>query len=118
MTAPPGPEPGPEQPAPSVWSDRSRLRLDELLQEQKPAAVIARHEFCPYHPDGSVERYAQESDLRKPRPGMLLRAAEALGLDLFRSWMIGDAPRDVEAGKAAGLRTILFTPPGLAASPG
>jgi D-glycero-D-manno-heptose 1,7-bisphosphate phosphatase len=92
-------------------------RLDQLLTQAKPAAVISRHEFCPFHPEGSVGRYAMDSELRKPRPGMLLRAAEALGLDLSRSWLIGDAPRDVEAGKAAGCRAILFTAPGLPPSP-
>lgn len=92
-------------------------KLDELLAAQNPQAVIDRHEFCPYHPEGTVERYRQESNLRKPKAGMILQAAEALALDLSRSWLVGDAPRDVEAGRAAGCRTILFTPAGVAASP-
>ncbi len=92
-------------------------RLDRMLTEQNGHAVIDRHEFCPYHPDASVDRYRQDSDLRKPKSGMILLAAEKLALDLPRSWLIGDAPRDIEAGKAAGCRTILFTPPGVAASP-
>lgn len=46
-------------------------------------------------------------DCRKPRPGMLLRAARELGLDLARSWMVGDSWRDVAAGRAAGCRTVL-----------
>jgi len=92
-------------------------RLDEMLRDQNPHAVIDRHEFCPYRPDATVERYRQDSDLRKPKPGMILRAAEAMALDLERSWLVGDAPRDIEAGKAAGCRTILFTPPGVTASP-
>jgi D,D-heptose 1,7-bisphosphate phosphatase len=62
--------------------------------------------FCPYHPDATVERYAHESPDRKPQPGMLLRAAKDLQIDLAASWMIGDAPRDVEAGQRAGCRTI------------
>jgi hypothetical protein len=48
---------------------------------------------------------------------MLLRAAQNLALDLSRSWVIGDAPRDIEAGHAAGCRTVLVTHPHLAASP-
>lgn len=48
---------------------------------------------------------------RKPRPGMLLRAAEELGLDLSRSWMIGDSERDIEAGLRAGCaHTVLIGP--------
>jgi D-glycero-D-manno-heptose 1,7-bisphosphate phosphatase len=83
-------------------------KVDELLLDQNPTAVIDRHEFCPFHPEATVERYRQESELRKPKPGMILQAAEKLALDLSRSWAIGDAPRDIEAGKAAGCRTILF----------
>jgi D,D-heptose 1,7-bisphosphate phosphatase len=62
--------------------------------------------YCPFHPDGTVEEYARESIDRKPQPGMLLRAAKELALDLPGSWMIGDSPRDVEAGQRAGCRTI------------
>ncbi|MDW7980604.1 MAG: HAD family hydrolase [Verrucomicrobiales bacterium] len=47
-------------------------------------------------------------DCRKPKPGMLLRAAAALLIDLARSWMVGDRWRDVECGRAAGCRTILI----------
>ncbi len=62
--------------------------------------------YCPYHPEGTVEQYATDSDLRKPKPGMLLKAAEDLDLDLEDSWMVGDSPRDIEAGQRAGCRTI------------
>lgn len=92
-------------------------RMDELLREENPAAVIDRHEFCPYHPEAKVEAYRQDSPLRKPAPGMIHRAAIALDLDTPKSWVIGDAPRDIEAGRAAGCRTILFIDPELAKSP-
>jgi D-glycero-D-manno-heptose 1,7-bisphosphate phosphatase len=92
-------------------------RLDEVLKETNADAVIDRHEFCPFHPEATLQEYRRDSDLRKPRPGMIHAAAERLGLDLSRSWVIGDAPRDVEAGKAAGCRTILVRDPSLTASP-
>jgi D-glycero-D-manno-heptose 1,7-bisphosphate phosphatase len=92
-------------------------KLDEMLLTENPQAIIDRHEFCPFHPEATVEAYRQESDLRKPKPGMICAAAEALALDLSRSWLVGDAPRDIEAGKAAGCRTILFKDTSLAASP-
>lgn len=47
---------------------------------------------------------------RKPAPGMLLDAARALGLDLARSWMVGDQARDLAAGRAAGCKTALVNP--------
>jgi D-glycero-D-manno-heptose 1,7-bisphosphate phosphatase len=56
--------------------------------------------FCP-HTD------ADECDCRKPKPGLLLRAARDHGLDLSRSWMIGDALTDLQAGEMAGARSLL-----------
>jgi D-glycero-D-manno-heptose 1,7-bisphosphate phosphatase len=62
--------------------------------------------YCPYLPDAAVQAYARDSDERKPNPGMLLRAAREMDLDLSASWMIGDGDRDIEAGRRAGCRTI------------
>jgi D-glycero-D-manno-heptose 1,7-bisphosphate phosphatase len=68
--------------------------------------------YCPFHPEGTVVEYAKESDLRKPRPGMLLKAATQMDIDLSQSWMVGDSPRDIEAGQRAGCRTIRVRMPG------
>ena len=92
-------------------------RMAELLLADNLQAKIDLHLYCPYHPDAAVPAYRRESDLRKPSPGMILLAAEKLGLDLPASWVIGDAPRDVEAGKRAGCRTILFVPENISVSP-
>jgi D,D-heptose 1,7-bisphosphate phosphatase len=62
--------------------------------------------YCPFHPEGTVEEYARDSELRKPQPGMLLKAAKELDLDLSQSWMVGDSARDIEAGQRAGCRTV------------
>jgi D-glycero-D-manno-heptose 1,7-bisphosphate phosphatase len=64
---------------------------------------IDRVEVC-YHAGKSKS----DCDCRKPRPGMLLRAARELGIDLTRSWMVGDRWRDIDCGHAAGCRTILI----------
>ncbi len=66
--------------------------------------------YCPYHPEGTVEAYARDSEFRKPSPGMLLKAAQELDIDLPASWMVGDSARDVEAGQRAGCRTIRLRP--------
>lgn len=63
--------------------------------------------YCPHLPGGCVPAYAVECDCRKPRPGMLLRAANEHGLDLAGSFMIGDKPSDIQAAKAAGCRSVL-----------
>lgn len=62
--------------------------------------------YCPHYETGAVEEYAIACGCRKPEPGMLLRAAEEYGIDLAASWMVGDRPADVGAGRAAGCRTI------------
>lgn len=92
-------------------------RMAELLQRENPEALIDRQEYCPFHPEAVVEQYRQDSELRKPKPGMILKAAHEMELDLPASWVIGDAPRDIEAGAAAGCRTILFRDSALPASP-
>ena len=59
----------------------------------------------------SCTHYAADNcECRKPKPGMILQAAKKHGLDLSSSWMIGDSEKDVEAGKAAGCRTIRVCP--------
>ncbi len=58
--------------------------------------------FCPYHPDGIVESFARSSADRKPGPGMALAAADALGLDLPSSWVVGDSASDVGLARAVG----------------
>ncbi len=83
-------------------------RVESLLAERGAAADQAY--YCPYldGPEATVVAYRRDSDLRKPRPGMLLRAAKELDIDLSCSWMIGDSPTDVQAGMNAGCRTILL----------
>jgi D-glycero-D-manno-heptose 1,7-bisphosphate phosphatase len=58
---------------------------------------------CPHHPVHGIGRYRRVCDCRKPAPGMILRAAEELSLDLRRSILVGDKASDIEAGRAAGV---------------
>jgi D-glycero-D-manno-heptose 1,7-bisphosphate phosphatase len=62
--------------------------------------------FCPHHPDkgfpGERPEYKMDCDCRKPKPGMLLAAAQKYNIDLAASYMVGDEPKDGEAGRAAG----------------
>lgn len=66
---------------------------------------------CPHHPDGVVSELAIRCICRKPAPGLLVSAAADLDLDLRSSWMVGDGVTDVDAGAAAGVRTILVSSP-------
>jgi D-glycero-D-manno-heptose 1,7-bisphosphate phosphatase len=90
-----------EQQADAV--DRQLLRL---LEEQ--GVNISAVYRCPHLVAGVVAQYAIECDCRKPKPGLLLRAAHERGLDLSRSWAIGDNERDVLAGLAAGCKAVLL----------
>ncbi|OHB67055.1 MAG: hypothetical protein A2Y77_01545 [Planctomycetes bacterium RBG_13_62_9] len=91
--------------------ERIHDRLRELLAAK--GASLDGIYYCPHHPDGMIPEYRKDSDWRKPKPGMLLAAAQEMDLDLARSWMIGDNDRDMEAGRSAGCQTILVrsTPP-------
>jgi histidinol-phosphate phosphatase family protein len=81
---------------------RLRLLLDAA------GVSLADFYYCPHHPDGCIDAYSVECACRKPAPGLLARAARDHGVELARSWMIGDILHDVEAGRCAGCRTILL----------
>ena len=61
--------------------------------------------YCPHHPSVGEPPYRFDCDCRKPRPGLLLRAAEDLGLDLSQCWMVGDRYSDTELARNAGARS-------------
>ncbi|HLP47375.1 MAG TPA: HAD family hydrolase [Candidatus Deferrimicrobium sp.] len=75
-----------------------------LAQE---GAFIDRFYYCPFHPDFDIPGYREQSNWRKPLPGMILQAAADFTLDLSNSYMIGDDLFDIEAGKNAGCKTVL-----------
>ena len=74
-------------------------RFVELLAGE--GVELAGAYYCPHAPD-------EGCDCRKPEPGLLLRAADELGIELSRSVMVGDKEADVEAGRRVGARTVLF----------
>jgi histidinol-phosphate phosphatase family protein len=92
--------------------DRVQARVLELLSAE--GAVPDGFFICFHHPLGVVQELTRDCDCRKPAPGLLLEAASTLGLDLGTSWIVGDTDADVEAGRAAGCRTILVEYPGSA----
>jgi D-glycero-D-manno-heptose 1,7-bisphosphate phosphatase len=78
------------------------------LELRKSGAHIDSVEFCPYHPEGAVERYRRVSDLRKPAPGMVKKLLAEWPVDASRSFLVGDRSTDLEAAAAAGIRGHLF----------
>jgi D-glycero-D-manno-heptose 1,7-bisphosphate phosphatase len=70
-------------------------------------ARIDAYYYCPHHPDGRIAEYARSCECRKPRRGLIDRAARDLNLDPARSFVVGDKWSDVELAHAAGAHGIL-----------
>lgn len=92
------------------FKERELLTVSEEIQRRIKEYEVVLHGFyyCPHHPEGKVDGYAIDCICRKPKPGMLLKAAKEMNIDLSCSWMIGDILNDVEAGNRAGCKTILI----------
>lgn len=88
--------------------ENTHKKMETLLGEQH--AYLNGIYYCPHHPEkgfeGEVPELKIECECRKPKAGMIFKAAEELNIDLNNSWMIGDSKRDIEAGKNAGCKTI------------
>ena len=95
-----------------ITEDEARSVHERFVSELERRGVrLDGVRYCPHAPEAGC-------DCRKPAPGLLLAAADDLGLDLDASFMVGDKSSDVEAGHRAGCQTILFTPDGRAADGG
>ena len=90
--------------------DEIHKKMETLLGAE--GAYVDAIYYCPHHPhkgyEGEIPELKIDCDCRKPKPGMLLRAAQDFNIDLSQSWMIGDGDNDVKAGKAAGCNTVLI----------
>jgi len=82
------------------------VSFERLISENNAKALIDKIYYCPHHPNATVETYRMNCDCRKPRPGMLLKAAKEFNIDLEKSYMIGDRTSDIIAGSLAGCQTI------------
>lgn len=89
-----------------------QLLTDWMCREfSARGAVIDRVYFCPYHAEHGIGIYKLDSPMRKPRPGMILQAAQEFGVDLAASLLVGDMETDIQAGRSAGVgTTVLFRP--------
>lgn len=90
--------------------DTIHNKMETLLG--KEGAYLDAIYFCPHHPhkgyEGEVAELKIECDCRKPKPGMLIKAAEDFNINLGQSFMVGDGENDIKAGKAAGCKTVLL----------
>lgn len=90
--------------------ERIHNKMETLLG--KEGAYLDAIYFCPHHPhkgyEGERPELKFDCNCRKPKPGMLLKAAQDFNIDLAQSWMIGDGENDIRAGQNAGCRTALI----------
>lgn len=90
---------------PQILEAIDRKMKEELAQY---GAHLDKIYYCLDHSDAIIKEYKKNSPYRKPKPGLLLKASEELAVDLKSSYMIGDGLIDIQAGKAAGCKTILL----------
>lgn len=90
------------------FPESALIDVERRLQELLNPIRLDGFYYCPHHPNGKIFEYRVECECRKPKAGLLLKAAIEHRIDLAKSWMIGDILNDVEAGKTAGCRSILI----------
>ena len=99
---------------PGIAKGHMTIKNLELIKQKmsselnREGAVLDGEYYCLNHHDAVVEKYRVLCDCHKPLPGLLFKAAREKGIDLQQSWLIGDNLSDIQAGKAAGCRTILI----------
>lgn len=80
-------------------------KLKRLLK--KEGAYLDEIYYCPHHPEFGPSKYRKDCNCRKPKPGMLLKAARRFNLDLKKCYVIGDKVEDIELARNVGARGIL-----------
>jgi len=80
--------------------------FEKLLKSQNENALIDKIYYCPHHPNANILEYRINCDCRKPKAGMLLKAADEFKINLNESFMVGDRVSDIIAGKNAGCKTV------------
>lgn len=94
----------------SFYTEEEVLQVFRFIENelQQQGVQLNGYYYCPHHIQGSNRAYVRACYCHKPLPGLLLKAAMEMDIDLEQSWMIGDILNDVEAGNRAGCTTILL----------
>lgn len=92
---------------------------EEIIRQLKEqGAIIDAVYYCPHHPKGIIKKYSFVCDCRKPKPGLLLRAAKEQNINLKESYMIGDRTADIKAGNLAGCKKSIGVKTGYSCNDG
>lgn len=91
--------------------ENTHKKMETLLGNER--AFVNAIYYCPHHPEkgfeGEIPELKIDCECRKPKAGMLLKAANEMNIDLANSWMVGDSERDMQAGKNAGCKTVYIS---------
>ncbi len=92
------------------FTEEAVKEINKYIQESlaKEGALIDMIYYCPHHVQGIIEEYKKECNCRKPNPGMIEEAVRDFGIDLKKSFVIGDKASDIEAGHRVGCKTIFL----------
>jgi len=99
---------------PGIAKNHFTMKIFEEIRDKmkkellKTDSYVDAEYYCFHHPEAKLMEYRKICECRKPRPGMLLKAAKEHNIDLSNSWMIGDGLTDIQAGSIAGCKTILI----------
>lgn len=88
-----------------MLSETELLKMNEYLIKRTGVDAVY---YCPHHPEGKVAEYKRKCSCRKPGVGMFEMADRDFGIDMQKSYMVGDRSSDIMAGQIAGIRTILL----------
>ena len=87
-------------------SDAIEDKIHFLLNKKK--VVVNKAYICPHHPNAVITKLRKNCNCRKPKPGLLIKAAKDLDIDLSKSIFLGDKVSDIRAGRAAGVKTVIY----------
>lgn len=93
-----------------MYTEDDVLHLHRYMQSvlRSHGAHLDDIRYCPFHPEGTVDKYKLQSDWRKPAPGMILDLLKCWPVAITKSFLIGDKESDIEAGHQAGLTAYRF----------
>jgi len=92
------------------YTEKDFHALTDWMKDQfvQHGAYIDDVYFCPFHPEHGIGDYCRESEDRKPKPGMLIKAAHEHDIDLSASIIVGDKITDMQAGSSAGVGSLYY----------
>ena len=99
---------------PGIAKDYYNMDVFDKIKEKmknelkKDDAFLDDEYYCLHHPEAKIEKYHVICDCRKPKPGMINKAAKDNDINISESWMIGDGINDILAGQKAGCKTIII----------